>query len=230
MVSLEDAIVARLETHGETFEVLLDPKAIDMIRQGKDIDLTEYMAVEDIFKNAGKGTHQTEDKVKEAFGTTDVGDIVKRITEKGDIQVTSEQRKEMLESKKMRIISYIARNAVNPQTRTPHPPKRIELALEEAKFRVDPFRSVDTQVNEAMSALRPLMPIRFEKSKIAVRLKGDDYAKCYDELVNSGTVEREEWQPDGSWIGVMEIPAGIIDELTAKLNNRTRGNASVKLI
>jgi len=28
----------------------------------------------------------------------------------------------------------------------------------------------------------------------------------------------------------MEIPAGVIDELSAKLNNRTKGHATVKLI
>ena len=37
MVNLEDAIVARLETHGETFEILLDPKVMDFIKQGKEV-------------------------------------------------------------------------------------------------------------------------------------------------------------------------------------------------
>jgi len=230
MVRLEDAIVARLETHGETFEVLLDPAVMNLIKSGKEVDLIDYMAVEDIFKNAGKGTRPAEDKLKEAFGTDDVSVIAKRIIDKGEVQITAEQRKEMLESKKNKIISYIARNAINPQTKTPHPPKRIEMALEEAKFHVDPFRSVDSQVSEAMAVLRPLIPIKFEKSKIAVKLKGDDYGKCYDDLISYGIVEREEWQADGSWIGLMEIPAGVIDELTAKLNNRTRGGASVKRI
>lgn len=230
MVDLDNAIVARLDSHGETFEVLLDPAVINFIKNGKEVDLVEYMAVEDVFKNASKGTRPAEDKLKEAFGTDDIATIARRIIEKGEVQITAEQRKEMLESKKNKIVSYIARNAINPQTKTPHPAVRIELALDEAKFHVDPFKSVDSQVNEAMSLLRPLIPIKFEKSKIAIKLKGDDYAKCYDDLIHFGIVEREEWQSDGSWIGIMEIPAGIIDELTTKLNNRTKGNASVKLI
>ena len=45
-----------------------------------------------------------------------------------------------------------------------------------------------------------------------------------------GIVEREEWQQDGSWIGLMEIPAGLITDLTNKLNSRTKGRADVKLI
>ena len=230
MVNLEDAIVARLETHGETFEILLDPVVMNFIKQGKEVDLIDYMAVEDIFNNARKGTRPTEDKLKEAFGTEEVGEIAKKIIAKGEVQITAEQRKEMLEVKRAKIVAYISANAINPQTKLPHPPTRIELALEECKFRVDPFKSVEKQVEEAMHLLRPLLPIRFEKSKVAIRLKGDDYGKCYDDLVHFGIVEREEWQQDGSWIGLMEIPAGLITDLTAKLNSRTKGRADVKLI
>ena len=230
MVDLDDAIVARLETHGETFEILLDPQVMNFIKQGKEVDLVDYMAVEDVFNNARKGTRPAEDKLREAFGTEDVGEIAKKIIAKGEVQITAEQRREMLEIKRNRIVAYIAANAINPQTKLPHPPTRIELALEESKFRVDPFKSVDKQVEEAMHLLRPLLPIRFEKSKVAIRLKGEDYGRCFDDLAHFGTVEREEWQQDGSWIGIMEIPAGLITDLTAKLNSRTKGKAEVKLL
>jgi ribosome maturation protein SDO1 len=230
MVNLEDAIVARLETHGETFEVLLDPAAMKFIKEGKEVDLSEYLAVEDVFNNARKGTRPAEDKLKEAFETEDVLEIAKKIIEKGEVQITAEQRKEMLDAKRKRIVTYIAANAINPQTKLPHPPTRIDLALDEAKFHVDPFKSVEKQVEEAMKLLRPILPIRFEKSRIAIKLHGDDYGKCYDDVINGGIVEKEEWQADGSWIGIMEIPAGTITDLTNKLKNRTKGRAEVKLI
>ena len=230
MVSLDDAVVARLESHGETFEILLDPRIVRYLRDGKEVDITEHLAVDAVFKNASKGTHPAEDKVKEVFGTADINEIARKIVSKGDIQVTAEQRKEMLEAKRNRIVAYISRNAINPQTKTPHPPARIELALNEAKFHVDPFKSVESQVEEAMHLLRPLLPIKFEKSRVAVKLRADDYGKCFDDLVHFGIVEREEWQPDGSWIGLMEIPAGVITEMTAKLNDRTKGHANVKLL
>ena len=230
MVNLDDAIVARLETFGETFEILLDPAAMDLIKAGKEIDLMEYLAVEDVFNNARKGTRPTEDIIKKAFGTTDIKEVAQRIIAKGEVQITAEQRKEMLEAKKKQIVTYIAANAINPQTKLPHPPLRIELALDEAKFHADPFKPVDKQVEEAMRLLRPLIPIRFEKTKVAIRLKGDDYGKCYDDLIHFGIVEKEEWQADGSWIGVIEIPAGLITEMTNKLNSKTKGNAQVKAL
>ena len=230
MVNLDDAITARLESHGETFEILLDPAVFDMVKQGKQFDIVEYMAVEDVFKNASKGTRPAEDKIKEAFGTEDIGEIARKIVEKGEIQITAEQRKEMLEAKRHQIITYIAANAINPQTKTPHPPLRIELALEEAKFHVDPFKPLEKETDEAMKLLRPLLPIRFEKSHIAIKLNGSDYGRCYDDIIHYGLVEKEEWTADGSWIGVMEIPAGLINEITDKLKYKSKGCASVKLI
>ena len=230
MVNLDDAITARLESHGETFEILLDPAVFDLIKKGKEFDIVEYMAVEDVFKNAGKGTRPAEDKIKEAFGTDEIGEIARKIVEKGEIQITAEQRKEMLDAKRQQVITYIAANAINPQTRTPHPPLRIQMALEEAKFHVDPFKSLDKEIDEAMKLLRPILPIRFEKSRIAIKLNGSDYGRCFDEIVHYGIVEREEWTADGSWIGLMEIPAGLITEITDKLRNKTKGTATVKLI
>ena len=230
MVDLDDAIVARLETHGETFEILLDPKVFDLVKQGKKFDIVDYMAVEDVFKNASKGTRPPEDKIKEAFGTEDIAEIASKIVEKGEIQITAEQRKEMLEAKKNQVIAYIAANAINPQTKTPHPPLRIQLALEEAKFHVDPFKPLEKEIDEAMKLLRPLLPIRFEKSRIAIKLNGTDYGHCYDDIIHYGIVEKEEWTADGSWIGLMEIPAGLITEITDKLKHKTKGSASVKLV
>ena len=113
---------------------------------------------------------------------------------------------------------------------TPHPPLRIQLALEEAKFHVDPFKPLEKEIDEAMKLLRPLLPIRFEKSRIAIKLNGSDYGRCYDDIIHYGLVEREEWTADGSWIGLMEIPAGLITEITDKLKHKTKGTASVKLV
>ncbi|MDR2698857.1 MAG: ribosome assembly factor SBDS [Candidatus Methanoplasma sp.] len=230
MVNLDDAIIARLESHGETFEILLDPAVMNFLKQGKKVNIAEFLAVEDVFKNSSKGTRPAEEKIKEVFGTDDISEIAKKIIEKGEVQMTAEQRKEMLEAKRHQVITYIAANAINPQTKLPHPYVRIELALEEAKFHVDPFRPIEKDIDEAMKLLRPLIPIRFEKSRIAIKLKGEDYGRCFDDMVHYGIIEREEWAADGSWIGLMELPAGTVPELTEKLKHKTKGSASVKMI
>jgi ribosome maturation protein SDO1 len=228
MVDIEDAIIAKLESHGETFEVLIDPKAVKDIRDGKQVDLFDYLVIDEIFKDAHKGTRAPEDKIKEVFGTTDPLEVAKQIVVKGEVQLTAEQRKEMQESKRKRIVSEIARNAINPQTNGPHTVQRIELAMEEAKVHIDPFKSVEAQVKDVLDKLRPLIPIRFDKMRIAVKLTGDEYGRCYEDIIHFGKIVKEEWQTNGNWIGVVEIPAGMRDDFYAKLNEKTKGNVETK--
>ncbi len=230
MVRLEDAIVARYEHKGHRFEILIDPKAIDDIKSGKIENVVDYMVIDEIFKDARKGDRAGEEAIKEVFGTEDVNEIAKVIVKKGQVQLTTEQRRKMLEEKKRRIVMEIARNAINPQTGAPHPPQRIETAMEEAKVHVDPLKSVEEQIPTVLKAIRPLIPIRFEKVKIAVKLSGDMYGKTYGEISKMGTIIKEEWQSDGSWIGVVEIPAGMQGEFLDMLNKKTHGEVQTKLL
>ncbi len=230
MVRLEDAIIARYEHSGHRFEILVDPDVIDDVKSGKIENVVDYMVIDEIFKDAHKGDRASEELIKEVFGTTDVNEVAKKIILHGQVQLTTEQRRKMLEEKRKRIIAEIARNAINPQTGAPHPPQRIELAMEEAKVHIDPLKSVEEQVPVVLKALRPIIPIRFEKVKIAVKVSGDMYGKIYGDLSKSGTIIQEEWQKDGSWIGVVEIPAGIQGEFLDMLNKKTHGEVQTKIL
>ena len=230
MVDVEDAIVARYESHGESFELLIDPAVVQKMKEGKEVDLLEHLVIDTIFKNAKKGTRASEDKVKEIFGTTDFNEVAKVIIVKGEVHLTTEQRKIMLENKKKRIVEYIARNAMNPQTGAPHPPARIETAMDEAKVHIDPFKTVEAQVPMVMDALRPLIPIKFDKVRIAVKVSGEDYGRCYEDFKHFGKITKEEWQKDGSWIGVVEMPAGLQTEFLEKISNKTHGEAETKIL
>jgi ribosome maturation protein SDO1 len=230
MVDIEDAIIARLESHGESFEVLIEPKVVNQLREGKEVNLYDHMVIDEVFKNAHKGTKASEEKLKEVFGTIDPIEVAKTIILKGEIQLTAQQRKEMLEAKRKRIVQEIARNALNPQTGGPHTVARIEMAMEEAKVHIDPFKSVDQQVKDVMDKLRPIIPIRFDKIKMAVKLTADEYGKCYEDIVHIGKILKEEWLKDGSWIGMVEMPAGMRDEFFDKINGKTHGDAEFKQV
>ncbi|MCU0859734.1 MAG: ribosome assembly factor SBDS [Thermoplasmata archaeon] len=230
MVDLDEAIVARYESHGESFEILIDPGVVQKMKDGKEVDLLDHMVIDTIFKNAKKGTRAQEDKIKEIFGTTEPLEVAKVIILKGEVQLTTEQRKIMQENKRKRIVEYIARNAMNPQTGGPHPPTRIETAMEEARIHIDPFKSVEAQVPAVMDAIRPLIPIRFDKVRIAVKVSGENYGRCYEEFKHFGKILKEEWQKDGSWIGVVEMPAGLQTDFMEKVGNRTHGEAETKVV
>ncbi len=232
MISLDEAVTARLESHGERFEVLVDPDAALAMKRGEfDGDLEDVIAAEDIFENASRGDRPPENALEEVFGTTDPMEIIPQVVKEGEIQITSEQRKEMKEKKHKQLINRIARNAVNPQMDdAPHPPDRIESALEETDFRIDPMEPVETQVDEALDALRPVIPIRFDTITVAANLPADYAGSGQAKIREFGDLQSEEWQPDGSWIGVIEFPAGIQNEFYDLVNEVSSGNAETQII
>jgi ribosome maturation protein SDO1 len=81
-----------------------------------------------------------------------------------------------------------------------------------------------------MKAIRPLIPIRFEEISIAVKIPPIYAPKAYGDISKVGTITKEEWQRDGSWIGVIRIPAGIQTDFYALINHLTKGEAQTKLL
>ena len=230
MVSLEDAVIARLEYYGERFEVLVDPDLASDFKRGEDIQIEEILAVEEVFKDAKKGDKASEDAMNKAFETTDPLEAAATIIRKGQVQLTAQQRRDMQEDKRRMIVAKITREAINPQTKLPHPARRIEIAMEEAKIRVDPFKSVDEQVNITLKAIRRLIPINLEKVKVAIRIPGDDSGKAYGIISEFGKIMKEEWQQDGSWVAIVEIPGGMQENFYQKLSEITHGKVETKLL
>ncbi len=232
MISLDHAVVARLESHGERFEILVDPDLTQKIREGEEIEIEDVVAAGYVYENAAHAERASDEALTKVFGTTDFETIARAIIGKGEIHLTSEQRKARSEEKKRQVITYIARNAINPQTDLPHPPQRIELALEEIRINFDPFKSVDALVKETVKALRPILPIRFAEKRFAVKIPPDYAARGYGEIAGAPlvTMEREEWQADGSWICIVKIPAGMQEEFFSVVNRVSKGDAEVRII
>ena len=230
MVNLDDAVTARLEYFGEHFEILVDPDLASDFKRGQDLNVEDILVVEEIFKDAKKGDKSSEEAMMKAFQTTDHVEVAANILKKGQIQLTAQQRKEMQEEKRLKVVTTIAREAINPQTKLPHPVRRIEIAMDEAKVRIDPFKSVDEQVNSTLKAIRVKIPIRFEKVKVAIRVPGDFSGKVYGAIPEFGKTMQEEWQQDGSWVAVVEIPGGMQDNFYQKLNELTHGQVETKLL
>ena len=230
MITLEDAVIARLEYFGEHFEILVDPEMAADFKRDEAIEMQEILAVEEIFKDAKKGDKASEESMIKAFNTTDILDVAATIIRKGQVQLTAQQRKEMTEEKRRKIVATITREAINPQTKLPHPARRIEIAMEESKIHIDPFKSVDEQVNTVLKAIRTKIPIRFERVQVAIKIPGDFSGKVYNIIPEFGKTRKEEWQQDGSWVAIVEIPGGMQDNFYRKLNELTHGQVETKLL
>lgn len=230
MVKVDDAVVARWETAGSRFEVLVDPTAAQEIKDGKTVDLSDKLALDQVFKDAKKGDQISEEFLQKTFHTTSVPEIARQIILKGEVQVTTEQRHHLQEAKRRQIVATIVRNAMNPQTGAPHPPARIEAAMNEAKVHIDPFKPADAQVEEILTKLRPLLPIRLDSVRVRIKVPAQHYPRVIGEIKALGKLADEQWQPDGAWTGVLEIPAGVQTELYQKLSARTKGSAETALV
>ncbi len=230
MVSLDDAVVARLDSQGSHFEVLIDPYMGQAMKNGEDVDTEKMLAVDEVFKDSSKGDRASDEHVKKIFGTDDIIEITRKIVMEGDIQLTTDQRRQMTEEKRKQIITYIANNAINPQMKAPHPPQRIENAMNEARVHIDPFKPVEAQVKDVMVAIKPLIPIRLEKTTIAIKLSADNYGKVYKDITDFGVIKKEEWTGGGFWIGLVEIPAGMQGDFFDRLNNKTHGDVETRIV
>jgi ribosome maturation protein SDO1 len=230
MVSLEKAVIARIKRQGENFEALVDPYLARSLKEGDEVNFEDLIAVEEVYKDAKKGERASSEDLRKAFGTDNIEEIVRTIIMEGEVQITAEQRKEMQEQKKKQIIDFISRNTVDPRTGTPHPPSRIERALEEAKVHIDIFKSVEAQVKDIIKALKPVLPIRVEELEIAIKIPAEYTGKAMGAIYSFGNVIQEEWQKDGSWICVMKIPAGMQGDLLDMLGRVTQGEAQTKIL
>ena len=233
MVNIDETIIARLESYGEKFEILVDPDLAADFRNPdneKEINIEDILAVEEIFKDSKKGDKASDESMKKVFDTTDVLEVAEQILQKGSIQITAEQRRQMQEDKRKQVISTIAREGINPQNGLPHPATRIENAMNEAKVKIDPFKSVDEQVQIALKAIKVLIPIKFEKVRVAVRLPNTATGQAYSAIRPFGKIITEEWQDDGSWIAIVEMSGGLQDDFNHKMASISGGEAETKLI
>ncbi|MDG6243656.1 MAG: ribosome assembly factor SBDS [Methanolobus sp.] len=230
MVSLDESVIARLKKGKNNFEVFVEPEGAFALKRGEDVNIEDIIAVESVFYDANQGDHVAESDLVSTFGTNNIMEIAEQIIVHGELQLTKEQRKHILEEKTRKVITIIAQNAINPQTKSPHPPARIEKAMEEAKFHIDPLKGVDEQVNLVMKAIRPIIPIRFEEVDVAVKVPAEYASKAYGDIAKFSTLIKNEWQNDGSWVAVVRMPAGLQNDFYGLVNHLTKGDAETKLL
>ena len=230
MVNVDQAVIARLKTQGHNFEILADCSNALAVREGKDVSMRDVLAAMQVFSDAHKGLVASETAIKQIFGTNETDEVARQIIQKGEIQLTQEYREKLREEKRKQIIAVIHRNGVDPKTHLPHPVNRIENAFEEARFHIDEFKSVNEQVQEAMKKLRPILPIKFEIKEISLKITPEYAPKCYSTVRQFGTILREDWQDNGCWVGVVEIPGGMESDLYDKLNKICHGNVESKIL
>jgi len=226
----EKFTTARISKTGEKFEVLVKPDPALDYKMGKPLSVSQLLVIDEIYSDANKGTRASTEKLQKAFGTQDPLTIAEEIMKHGELQLTTEQRRQLVEEKRRQIMAFVARNCIDPRTGTPHPPIRIEQAMNQIKYSIDPFKSSDEQSKAVIEELRALLPIKMEHMRVAVKILAEYSAKGYGALKGYGTIGKEEWQADGALVAVVEMPAGLYGPFLERLGKITQGTIQTKIL
>lgn len=222
-----DAIKVRYKGDKE-FEIMVDPELAKEAKMGgKDYDIQRLLFVQEIFTDADKGERASADELEDEFGTKQIMEAADEIFQKGDMQLTTDQKAEIREDKYKQIVDMIARRAQNPQTGNPHPPNRVENALEEAGFHVDWDADVNERFQDAIDDIRPIIPISMDEKTVAIRIPVDKAGKAYDKIQQSADVKDEQWGEE-YFMCKVEMPAGVLTDLMEDIQEIAKGEAEMQ--
>ena len=222
--------LVRYQTGSEKFEIMVDPDKGLAYKRGELSEVRNVLLVDTIFTDANKGEKASAEKLEKAFGTSDPLEVAEILFEKGIFQLNTQQRREMMEQKWRQIIHIISRTYVDPKTKLPHPPVRIENALEDVRVQIDPLKDAEEQVKDVVDALRHILPMSSDNIQIAIKVPAEYTGKSYGIAKDFGEIKRDEWQSDGSWIAVVELPAAMQVEMLEALGKSTQGNIQSKIV
>lgn len=218
----------RLNLEGDKFELLVKPDPALEYKLGKRTDISSVLVSDEIYTDAGTAKKASSEKLMKHFHTTDPTEVAKMIIAKGELNLTTDQRRRMVEEKRKQIAAYINRSFVDPKTRVPHPLVRIEAAMDQARISIDPFKKAEDQAKGVIDALRAILPLKSETLKLIVKVPPQFAGQSFSVIKTAGDLKGEEWLADGSLRVVIEMNAGMRATFIDRLGSVTKGTAEVK--
>ncbi len=222
--------VVKYTFEGNRFEILVKPDSALDYKLGKIKEIAPVLVSDEIYSDSSKGTRASSEKLQKAFKTEDPLAIAEKILQKGDLNLTTEQRRKMTEEKRKQLITFITKTFVDPRSHLPHPPLRVEQALKEARVSIDPFKRVEEQVKDIIENLRSIIPLKSENLLLEISIPAQYVAQSYSVLKSTGVLKKEDWQPNGSLKAILEIPAAARPNVIDRLGAITKGTAFVEML
>ena len=211
---------ARITKAGKHFEVLVDLDEALKFKKGETASIN--LEIDKIFSDAKKGEVASSSDLKSAFKTEDVYEIAQKIIKEGEVLVTQEHRSEEQKQKFKQVVDFLVTNAIDPQTGNPHTAERIKSALEQSHINIK-NTSIDSQINDILTAISSVIPIKIETKKVKITIPAIHTGKAYGVITQYK--ESENWLDDGSLEVMVNVPAGTIIDFYDKLNSVTHGSA-----
>jgi len=226
---MDKVTIVKYSYANEKFEILVKPDPAFDYKLGKITDISKILVSDEIYTDSGKGTRASNELLVKVFKTEDTTKIAEIMMQKGELNLTTEQRKKMTADKRKRIVTFIAKTYVDPRTHLPHPPLRIEQAMTDGRVSVDPFKNPDEQIKDIVEKLRPIIPLKTENISLEISVPAQFVAQSYTVLKSTGSLKKEDWQSNGSLKAILEIPAAARPSVIDRLSAITKGTANVEV-
>ncbi|MBI5072377.1 ribosome assembly factor SBDS [Candidatus Woesearchaeota archaeon] len=225
MVTVDKAIVARIDKGGKHFEILVDAEMAYDLKSGKVVSIGKMLATTEVYSDARKGMRVSSAELEKQFGTSETEKVADQIVKHGDLQLTTDFRRKKAEEKRKQIIAVIARTAVDPRTKLPHPPERISNAMDQARISVDPFKPAEQQVDDVIKAIKPIIPISFEEIELTVEIPVQHGSHVLHAIKEFGS-SQNQWLTDRLIVKI-KIPAALKEAFYRRINGLTNGEAKI---
>jgi len=145
------------------------------------------------------------------------------------MQLSTEERKDMVEQKRNEIINYFHKYYLDPKTKKPHPVTRIESALSQIKVRIDPDIPVDKQVLEISKKLIEVIPIKRSEMEATIAVPHQWIGQVQGIIKKYCTITSDKYTDVGCEYGVAFVP-GDYDIINNELKSATKDNYSFDVV
>lgn len=215
--------IVRYQKGKHKFEVLCKPGLPLQFRENK-IGWDKVLMIDMVFTNSSKGDRAGGAELTEIFGTDNMDECCKKIVMEGDIQLTQQERDKFYEEARKQIVFFIHKNYIDPKTKLPHPPDRIDHAMTEIKFKIDPNKDAKSQAEDCATKLQgKLMLSKAVQIQARLTIKKQHVGQCKNIIHKIANVTHEEWVPEGC-IFDLELTKPDLDQLTSALYKPTSGD------
>ncbi|MFH7903036.1 MAG: ribosome assembly factor SBDS [Candidatus Aenigmatarchaeota archaeon] len=221
---MNSIVIARYNKGGYNFEIYVDLEKAILFKEGKIKNIEEVLKVHEIFKDAKKGERVSSEILKKIFGKDDILEISKEIILNGEIQITTEYRRKLVEEKKKQVIEYIRRISIDPRTNAPFTYQRIEEMIKDIKYSFDPYKPAEKQAEEIIKELKKKYPIKIEIKRVLVKIP-------LNKLKIVGIIKKKygivEEKYEDFWIGLFDIPVALYSEFVSDISKLSEGEAEI---
>eukprot|EP00039_Didymoeca_costata_P009591 m.127002 g.127002 ORF g.127002 m.127002 type:complete len:254 (-) comp14536_c0_seq5:58-819(-) len=229
-IRLTNVAIVRMKKGGKRFELACFRNKVMAWRSKTEKDIDEVLQTHSIFTNTSKGQLAKKADLVKAFGTENEEEIVAQILEKGQLQVSKEERDHKNEESFQEVARMVAERCVNPDTQRPYTMTQIERAMKDIHVSIKPNQGLKQQALEVIRQLKESIPV--ERARMLLRVtipsthKPKSLKTTLEGLIN---IETEEWD-DGDLSLTCTIDPGNFRSLDDHVKSGSKGEGTVEIL